>query len=81
MQYPPIKDGEKIKFCYLKEPNPLQNNTIAIAAGTLPKEFELDKFLDYDTQFEKAYLEPIKTIAETIGWEIEKKITLDSFFN
>ena len=81
LQYPPIKDGEKIKFCYLKEPNPLQNNTIAIAAGTLPKEFELDKFLDYDTQFEKAYLEPIKTITETIGWEIEKKITLDSFFN
>lgn len=79
MQYPLIKDGEKIKFCYLKEPNPIQNNTIA-TTGELPTEFGLDQYIDYDTQFEKAYLEPIKTITDIIGWELEKKITLDSFF-
>lgn len=78
--YPIIKDGEKIKFCYLKEPNPIQNNTIAIASE-LPSEFGLDNYIDYDVQFEKSYLEPIKTITDIIGWELERKITLDSFFS
>ena len=78
-KYQLIKEGEKIKFCYLKIPNPLQNNTIAILSG-LPEEFELDNYIDYDTQFEKAFLEPIKTITDTIQWDLEKKFTLDQFF-
>ena len=78
-KYPIIKEGEKVKFCYLKEPNPLHNNTIAIL-NELPTEFELEKYIDYNIQFEKAFLEPIKTITDSIGWDVEKKFTLDSFF-
>ena len=79
MQYPKIKNSDKIKFCYLKEPNPIQNNAIAISSD-LPTEFGLDKYIDYDLQFDKAYLEPIKTITDTINWNLEKQFTLDQFF-
>ena len=79
MQYPKIKNSDKIKFCYLKEPNPIQNNAIAISSD-LPTEFGLDKYIDYDLQFDKAYLEPIKTITDTINWHLEKQFTLDQFF-
>ena len=79
MQYPKIKNSDKIKFCYLKEPNPIQNNAIAISSD-LPTEFGLDKYIDYDLQFDKAYLEPIKTITDTIKWNLEKQFTLDQFF-
>ena len=79
MTYPIIQEGEKIKFVYLKEPNPLANNTIAIGS-ILPEEFDLHRFVDYNKQFEKAFLDPIKTITDTIGWQLEKIITMDDFF-
>jgi hypothetical protein len=46
----------------------------------LPKEFGLQEYIDYDLQFEKTFLDPIKTILDCIGWETEKQNTLDSFF-
>jgi DNA polymerase elongation subunit (family B) len=79
MTYPIIQEGEKIKFVYLKEPNPLANNTIAIGS-ILPEEFDLHRFVDYNKQFEKAFLDPIKTITDTIGWQLEKRFTIDDFF-
>lgn len=78
-KYSMIKNGEKIKFCYLKMPNPIQENVIAFIQ-TLPSEFKLDKYIDYETQFDKTFLKPLKAILDIIGWETEKKITLDSFF-
>jgi DNA polymerase elongation subunit (family B) len=74
-----IKDGEKVKFCYLKTPNPVRQNVLSIMSS-LPKEFGLEKYIDYDTQFEKAFLEPISAILSAIGWEAEKTATLESFF-
>jgi DNA polymerase elongation subunit (family B) len=74
-----IKDGEKVKFCYLKTPNPVRQNVLSIMSS-LPKEFGLEKYIDYDTQFEKAFLEPISAILSAIGWEAEKRATLESFF-
>jgi hypothetical protein len=47
----------------------------------LPKEFELQEFIDYDMQFEKAYIEPIKVILDCIGWQIEKISSLEDFFS
>jgi|TARA_B100001093_G_scaffold176269_1_gene169045 DNA polymerase elongation subunit (family B) len=79
MTYPVIQEGEKIKFVYLKEPNPLGNNTIAISS-VLPEEFDLHRFIDHNKQFEKAFLDPIKTITDTIGWQLEKRFTIDDFF-
>ena len=78
-QYPEIGEGEKIKFCYLKLPNPIQDTVIA-STGGLPPEFGLDKYLDYSKQFEKSFLEPISSILDKIGWKTEQKVTLDAFF-
>jgi len=78
-KYQSIKDGDKTKFCYMKVPNPVQENVFSILT-VLPKEFDLEKFIDYDTQFMKAYLEPLRVIVSTMNWSTEKKSTLESFF-
>jgi len=78
-KYSLIQNGEKIKFCYLKKPNPIHENVISFIQE-FPKELDLDKYLDYDLQFEKAFLEPLKTILDAIGWNVEKTVNLESFF-
>ena len=78
-KYPLIQEGEKIKFVYLKTPNPIGENIIAYLQ-TLPKELNLDKYIDYDRQFEKSFVEPLKNVVETIGWQVERRGTLESFF-
>ena len=78
-KYQLIQDGDKTKFCYMKVPNPVQENVFSILTA-LPKEFNLEKYIDYDTQFDKAYLDPLKTIVNTIGWKTERVSSLESFF-
>jgi DNA polymerase elongation subunit (family B) len=78
-RYERIKDGEKIKFCYLQEPNPARQNVLSVLS-TLPKEFGLSKYIDYDLQFEKSFLEPLKVILNSVGWSPEKQSTLEDFF-
>jgi DNA polymerase elongation subunit (family B) len=75
-----IGNGDKIKFAYLKLPNHFRENVISVP-DELPKELGLDKYIDYDIQLQKSFIEPIKSILETIGWEVEKTSTLESFFN
>ena len=77
--YESIKEGEKIKYTYLKEPNPARDKVIAFV-NTLPEEFGLDKYIDYDLQFEKSYIDPIKTVTDVIGWNHERIPTLETFF-
>jgi len=77
---PPIMDGDKIKFVYLKVPNPINESVIA-TPDYLPPEFNLDKYIDYDTQFNKSFIEPLRSITEVIGWEVEKRSTLEDFFS
>ena len=79
-KYSIINSGEKIKFCYLKKPNPIHENIISFIQQ-FPKELNLDKYIDYELQFEKAFLDPLKSILDCIGWEVTKTATLDSFFN
>ena len=78
-KYPIIQDGEKIKFCYLKEPNGTGQNVISII-NTLPPEFDLSKYIDYETQFNKAFIDPLKGILDVIGWKTEKVMTLEDFW-
>jgi len=78
-KYEYIKDGDKIKFVYLNLPNPTQENVISFM-NYLPKEFNLDAYIDYDMQFQKSFVEPIKIILDAVGWEVKKTATLDSFF-
>lgn len=79
-KYQSIASGEKIKFCYMKKPNPFNITVLSCPSG-LPKEFGLENFIDYETQFDKAYIEPIKSIISTIGWHVEKTATLEDFFS
>ena len=79
-KYPIIQEGEKIKYTYLKEPNPSGDSAIAMLT-TLPKEFNLEEYIDYDRQFEKSFLDPMKGILEKIGWDYEKKSTIMDFFS
>ena len=83
-KYRGIVDGDKIKFLHLIKPNPLggvagQDQVVAFP-NSLPKEFELDKFIDYETHFEKSFLEPLKNILEKIGWNHEHVVTLEGLF-
>lgn len=79
-KYEPIASGQKIKYTYLKLPNPINDKVIAAPNGKLPPEFNLDKYIDYDTQWEKSFLGPIQSITSVMGWETEKRATLDALF-
>ena len=79
-KYNIINDGEKIKFCFLKKPNPIGENVISFISE-LPKEFGLKEYLDYDTMYEKGFLDPLQAVLDTIGWKTEQVGTLDDFFS
>jgi DNA polymerase elongation subunit (family B) len=78
-KYSLIQNGEKIKFCYLKTPNHIRENVISFIQD-FPKELGLNQYVDYDTQFDKGFLEPLKIILNAIDWKSEEVTTLDSFF-
>ena len=78
-KYSLIQNGEKVKFIYLKKPNIIHENIISFIQE-FPKELNLDKYIDYELQFEKAFLEPLKIILDSIGWNIEKTTNLENFF-
>ena len=79
VKYERVNEGDKIKFVQLKEPNSLHENVISFIS-VLPKEFDLHKYIDYDEQFNKSFLEPLRFIVNAIGWNFERQSTLDSFF-
>jgi DNA polymerase elongation subunit (family B) len=79
-KYPLIQEGEKVKFTYLKMPNPFKDTVISYPSR-LPKEFELQEYIDYDMQFDKAFLEPIKVILDCMGWQTEKTSSIEDFFS
>ena len=78
-KYEVIQDGDKIKFITLREPNPLREHVISFTSK-LPKEFNLHQYIDYDEMFTKSFLEPLRFIVNAIGWNFERKATLDEFF-
>ena len=78
-KYSLINNGEKIKFCYLKKPNWIHENVISFISD-FPSELDLDKHIDYELQFEKAFVEPVKVILDAIGWNVEKVVNLELFF-
>jgi DNA polymerase elongation subunit (family B) len=78
--YEPIQDGNKVKFCYLKMPNPLSENVIAFS-GYLPKELGLAEYIDYETQFDKTFKDPLKIVSDAIKWKVEYVSTLEDFFS
>ena len=78
-KYSLISNGEKVKFLYLKKPNTIQENVLSFIQD-FPHELGLDKYIDYDLQFEKSFVEPLRTILDAIEWNVEKTVNLESFF-
>ena len=79
-KYSLIGNGEKVKFIYLKEPNIIHEDVISFIQD-FPRELDLDKYIDYELQFEKSFLKPLKAILDAIGWNVEKTANLESFFS
>ena len=78
-KYSYINNGDKIKFCYLSKPNPIRENVISFM-GELPTELGLNNYIDYTLMFDKSFVEPLKAVLDAIGWSVERRATLESFF-
>lgn len=78
-KYQAIRDGDKIKFVYVRTPNPLQEDVIAFSQN-LPKEFGIDTYIDYDKQFEKVFLDALQIVIEPLGWNTQEESSLENFF-
>ena len=78
-KYPLIKEGEKIKFVYVRKPNPFAEDVIAFSQQ-LPPEFKLHDFIDYDTQFQKTFADALQTVIDPLGWKVEPTASLEDFF-
>ena len=78
-KYSLINNGEKIKFIYLKKANPIRENVISFISD-FPTEIGIDKYIDYELQFQKAFLDPVKVILDAVGWNVEKVVNLELFF-
>ena len=78
-KYQPIRNGDKTKFVYLRKPNPIHENVVGFTQY-LPDEFGLNNYIDYDTQFQKTFLDPIEHIFKAVGWNTEDVNSLEEFF-
>ena len=78
-KYPLIQEGEKVKYVMLNTPNKINENVVSFFQ-TLPPEFGLQGSIDYDLQFKKSFLDPLQVILDTIGWDAEKKNTLEALW-
>jgi DNA polymerase elongation subunit (family B) len=79
-KYQTIQEGEKIKFIYLRTPNTIKENCIGFI-GELPAELLLTKFVDYDTMWDKSFIEPLNGIIEGLGWNTSPQATLEDLFS
>ena len=79
-KYSLISNGEKVKFLYLQKPNIIQENVISFIQD-FPRELGLEKYVDYDLQFDKSFVEPLKAILDAIEWNVEKTVNLELFFS
>ena len=79
LRYSAIKEGEKIKFVYLKKPNVMRENVISFL-DVVPKEFGIHDYVDYDLMFEKVFLDPIEIMVQSLGWKVRQTASLEDFF-
>lgn len=77
---PKIVSGDKIKFIELKMPNPINQEVIGFVSY-MPEEFKLEPFVDREAIFDSAFLNPLQSFLNAIGWTHEPVVTLESFFN
>ena len=81
-EIPPIRSGDKVKYAYLKVPNTIRENVISFHShDALPEILGLHKYLDYEKQWATVFLSPLKGITDAIGWQPEKRASLEDFFS
>jgi len=78
-KYQLIQEGDRIKFLYLKEPNPFGTHVITFTQE-IPPELKLNEYVDYEKMFEKSFLEPLNSLLSCIGWKIKEQATLEGLF-
>jgi hypothetical protein len=78
-KYVLFKSGDKLKFIHLKMPNTIREDVISFQ-DRIPKELDLEKYIDWETQFAKAFHAPLEKLFIAAGWEIDPKPSLESFF-
>jgi hypothetical protein len=82
-KYPYIQEGDKIRFLHMKEPNIYQASAFSFITK-MPKELDLYKFIDYNKQFDKSFVEPLTFITDKMKWLIDSSYgtqgTLEDFF-
>ena len=78
-KYPVIRDGEKIRYIHMREPNPITNGAMAFPIK-LPAEFNLDTYIDWELQWTKSMEEPLMLILRVIDWDTQKRACLDDLF-
>lgn len=82
-KYETIYEGDKVKFIYLNQPNPVSSpkgDQVISFKSSIPDEFGLGSYINYDKQFETSFLGPLKSILNVIGWDVEKVNTLEELF-
>jgi len=82
-QYAAIKENDKIKFVFVKVPNPYGmcgKDAVMGFINSPPKEFNLQKYIDRTKQFEKTFKEPLDNILQAINWKLNAQVSLESFF-
>ena len=82
-KYPLIQEGDKIKFMHLRQPNVYTASAFSFITF-FPKELDIMDRIDYDVQFTKSFVEPLRFITEKISWLIDDSYgtqgTLEDFF-
>ena len=83
-KYPLIQEGDKIRFLHLRQPNVYQSSAFSFMTE-VPRELDITDKIDYDEQFEKSFVEPLKVITQKIDWLIDSSYgaqgTLEGFFS
>ena len=82
-KYPLIQEGDKIRFLHLRQPNIYQSSAFSFITE-VPRELDIMDKIDYDEQFDKSFVEPLKAITEKMDWLIDSSYgaqgTLEDFF-
>ena len=80
-KYPLIQEGEKIKYIYMKvgRTNYTGENVLSFL-NTFPRELGLEECIDHKISFKKSFLDPLQIITNVIGWDTEKKSSLEFLF-
>lgn len=78
-EYRAIVEGDKIKFVYLTVPNTTGDRVVSFP-NALPQEFKLHNHVDYELHFVKAFVDPLQTILDSVGWTHERVATLEDYF-